>query len=650
MRRIITLVLAAVALLAVHAQTFTVDDIAYTVSDGNNVTVTDYTGSASDVTIPQTVENDGVTYTVTVLGEECFKWNSVVNVTLPSTITRIEKSAFNYTDLASINLPEGLEYIGAYAFYGVDLTSIDIPGTCVTIADDAFAACRSLATVTFHDGTQNIGTSAFYRCAITSVDVPEGVTELNKTFMSCDKLTEVTLPSTLRVLGDGTFNGCTSLASVSMPEGLETIGTEVFLNCKALTSLTIPSTVTTIGESLTAKTSVETITVASGNTNFHIVNSCLYAMDNSVLYAIPMVGLTTLNIHKSCVGIQGGAGWGSAVQTLTMPDEVLIVGDYAFCQSQVTNLTLAKHMTYIGEQAFAGTLITNLEVAPNVLYIGDGAFAECTSLQTVSLPSGLQAVDLHAFFNCTALTKVTSWGSVAPELPVIYEEYESPFYNVDDSTPLYVPRDCSQSYEDASWGDYLTITEMEQGILHYVSIDPADSTIVGKYQPMSFTITFDEEVSIVTSNPDVQLKQGSLYYANIFTPDDAWYIYLSSDKKSITVWAADYDSFTMTYDFEKNQTYYVIFPAGMVKNAAGDENEKIVLTLLGEQESWQMGDVNHDGVIDILDVTVLIDRVLAGASIDGCYDEQADLDGDGVIQINDVTALIDLVLSGSSEN
>jgi len=49
-------------------------------------------------------------------------------------------------------------------------------------------------------------------------------------------------------------------------------------------------------------------------------------------------------------------------------------------------------------------------------------------------------------------------------------------------------------------------------------------------------------------------------------------------------------------------------------------------------------------------VTVLIDRVLAGASIDGCYDEQADLDGDGVIQINDVTALIDLVLSGSSEN
>jgi len=142
----------------------------------------------------------------------------------------------------------------------------------------------------------------------------------------------------------------------------------------------------------------------------------------------------------------------------------------------------------------------------------------------------------------------------------------------------------------------------------------------------------------------VQLKQGSLYYANIFTPDDAWYIYLSSDKKSITVWAADYDSFTMTYDFEKNQTYYVVFPAGMVKNAAGDENEKIVLTLLGEQETWQKGDVDHDGDIDLDDLTMMIDRILTGTTIDGCYDTEADMDDDGGVEMDDVNALIDLLL------
>jgi len=591
MRKILSLAFAAVAMLAAQAQTFVSNDISYTVNGDNTVAVTDYTGNASDVVVPQTVENDGVTYTVTVLEEGCFKWNSIINVTLPSTITRIERTAFMYSDLASINFPEGLQYIGDYAFYGLDLTAIDIPGTVETIGGSAFAACRSLATVTLHDGIKNIGESAFYRCAMTSVVVPEGITELQKTFIMCDQLQDVTLPSTLRTLGDGTFNGCTKLASITLPEGLETIGLEVFLNCKALTEITIPSTVKEIGESLIAKSSVATINVASGNKNFHVVNGALYDINNRVLYAIPMVGVTSFNVHNSCVGIQGGAAWGSAVQTVKMPDDVLIVGDYAFCESQLSSVNIAKHMTYIGEQAFAGTKLVDLVVGDNVLYIGDGAFAQCTSLQTVSLPSGLLAVDLHAFFGCTALQKVTSWGSVAPELPELYEEYESPFYNVSQSTPLYIPRDCTQSYKDATWDYYLTINEMEQGILHYISIDPADSTTVGKYQPMSFTITFDEPVSVVTANPDVLVKQESLYYANIFTPDDAWYIRLSSDKKSITVWAADYDSFVMTYDFADNQTYYIVFPAGMVQNAAGDMNEKIVLTLFGGNMSG-VEDVN----------------------------------------------------------
>jgi|GEM_PF-5538498 len=61
--------------------------------------------------------------------------------------------------------------------------------------------------------------------------------------------------------------------------------------------------------------------------------------------------------------------------------------------------------------------------------------------------------------------------------------------------------------------------------------------------------------------------------------------------------------------------------------------------------SLLVGDVNQDGAITISDVTILIDRVLNGSSIDGCYDACADVDGDGNINISDVTALIDLVLA-----
>lgn len=56
--------------------------------------------------------------------------------------------------------------------------------------------------VTIPDGIKKIGKGAFisYRCRnITSVAIPEGVTEIgDKAFQQLEKLTNVTLPSTLK--------------------------------------------------------------------------------------------------------------------------------------------------------------------------------------------------------------------------------------------------------------------------------------------------------------------------------------------------------------------------------------------------------------------------------------------------------------------
>ena len=66
-------------------------------------------------------------------------------------------------------------------------------------------------------------------------------------------------------------------------------------------------------------------------------------------------------------------------------------------------------------------------------------------------------------------------------------------------------------------------------------------------------------------------------------------------------------------------------------------------------EGWQppvtvlMGDVNGDGVVNIADVTKLIDYLL-GSGADGINLDAADVKEDGVINIADVTALIDLLL------
>lgn len=54
-----------------------------------------------------------------------------------------------------------------------------------------------------------------------------------------------------------------------------------------------------------------------------------------------------------------------------------------------------------------------------------------------------------------------------------------------------------------------------------------------------------------------------------------------------------------------------------------------------------IGDVDNNGVVNISDVTALINRLLKGDP----YHERADIDRDGMVRITDVTALISLVLA-----
>jgi hypothetical protein len=77
--------------------------------------------------------------------------------------------------------------------------------------------------------------------------------------------------------------------------------------------------------------------------------------------------------------------------------------------------------------------------------------------------------------------------------------------------------------------------------------------------------------------------------------------------------------------------------------SAWSKSKTVVLFENGH--AYQLGDVNHDGIVSIEDVTQLIDKLL-GAATDIC-DICADVDGDNVIKIDDVTTLIDMLLGGN---
>ena len=55
----------------------------------------------------------------------------------------------------------------------------------------------------------------------------------------------------------------------------------------------------------------------------------------------------------------------------------------------------------------------------------------------------------------------------------------------------------------------------------------------------------------------------------------------------------------------------------------------------------KFGDVNGDGIVDVSDVTALINMILGTTPADL---EVADINADGILDVTDVTALINAIL------
>ena len=99
-----------------------------------------------------------------------------------------------------------------------------------------------------------------YRNGTTTVSIPENITYNSKTykvtsignsaFYGCQKLTSITIPSSITRIGKNAFWNCYVLTSVTIPSSVTSIQRGAFGYCKALTSVNIPNRVTSIEENV----------------------------------------------------------------------------------------------------------------------------------------------------------------------------------------------------------------------------------------------------------------------------------------------------------------------------------------------------------------------------------------------------------------
>ena len=193
---------SAVPAFAADTLSFTIDGIQYTIdkNDSTAVSVTGTTGygdinNKKDLVLPETVEHNGVTYTVTSIGKGAFaRKNGLNSIVIPNTVVLIAESAFaSNWGLASIEIPASVVEIGTRAFEWAG-----------NIAEVKFAANSQLKI---------LGTSAFSHAkGLKSIELPEGLTTIkNCAFADCNVLESVTIPASVTTIMEHMFDNPSNL-------------------------------------------------------------------------------------------------------------------------------------------------------------------------------------------------------------------------------------------------------------------------------------------------------------------------------------------------------------------------------------------------------------------------------------------------------
>lgn len=350
------------------------------------------------------------------IGDGAFSGVKVTEFVFSDKIKHIGESAFSYTKLTEVALSWPTDTIPASVFAGCDvLTKVVINGDVKVVGQKAFISCPNLAEFSLPETIEQVGADAIpdyllpspeggiyyfgkaaYKRAedLTEVTIKEGTVSLTDGLFSYCPLEKITLPGSLKFIGEEAFYG-TQLTSTPEMNGVKRLESWAFGNCSNLGRITIPETVEYIDNAFYGCNALWSVTYN--------------AIDADCPWGVSPRDLERIVIGDKVRRLPSGLYTGNTnVTEVILPASVEVLDPRVFANCKnLEYVRLSDNITTISDEAFSRcSALADLHWPANLKKIGESAFYKCSALKTISLPEGVEFVDDGAFAYCGNVEKL----------------------------------------------------------------------------------------------------------------------------------------------------------------------------------------------------------------------------------------------------
>lgn len=346
--------------------------------------------------------------------------------------------------LTDLVIPNNILKINGYLFQNcTSLRSLTIGSRVTEIGDSAFNGCRNLSSITFSKSTTKYGNYAFYDTGITEITITPNMANANTgkgLFKSCINLSKVIIQEGVTMIPVAMFGGdsvgCDNLTSVTIPTSVKTIGDYAFQSARSLRTIKLHDDITAIGfGAFKGCISMEEITLPKNLTvvKRDLFNGC--------------TNLKKVNLYNDITSIEQNAFTDCHVlENLTLPQNLTTIGSAAFCYCySLKYINIPNGVKTIGSQVFVASGLEEVVLPETLETIGYRAF-DCP-IRTIIIPSSV--IDIKAAFSgATKLESAYFCSAQPPHMAGDIFDYAGTSTETGHTT-IFVPNEALDAYKTA---------------------------------------------------------------------------------------------------------------------------------------------------------------------------------------------------------